>query len=63
MSGNIRARGGAKEMTISAVITRADGRVENLGVIAFHHRNPFKRLAFRAHQIIKRITGAISWPL
>ncbi len=57
MSGNIRARGGAREMTISAVITRADGRVENLGVIAFHHRNPFKRLAWQLHRFINRIRG------
>lgn len=63
MSGNIRARGGAREMTISAVITRADGRVENLGVISHWSKSPLKRLAFRARQFLKRITGAISWPL
>lgn len=57
MSGNIRARGGAREMTISAVITRADGRVENLGVIAFHHRNPFKRLAWQLGRFINRLRG------
>ena len=31
---NITARAGIKEATISAVITRADGTVEDLGVIA-----------------------------
>lgn len=32
--------GKAKHSRISAVVTRADGRVERLGVIAFYHRNP-----------------------
>ena len=27
---------------LEAEITRADGSVENLGVIAFNHKNPFK---------------------
>lgn len=31
------------EMTIGAVITRADGRVEHLGTIAYYHRNPVRR--------------------
>lgn len=30
----------AKKTSLSAVITRADGRVENLGMIAFRHKNP-----------------------
>lgn len=28
---------------VRAVVTRADGTVEDLGVIAYWHRNPFKR--------------------
>ncbi len=40
---NIKAR----EVTLSAVITRADGTVEDLGVIAYKHRNPLKQLAWR----------------
>jgi len=32
------------ETTISAVVTRADGRVEDLGVIHYWHRNPLRRL-------------------
>lgn len=55
MAGTVRARGGAREMSISAVITRADGRVENLGTISYFHKNPFKRLAFRARLFIKRL--------
>jgi hypothetical protein len=34
----------AKESSVSAVVTRADGRVENLGMIAYWHINPIKRL-------------------
>lgn len=55
MAGTVRARGGAREMSISAVITRADGRVENLGTISYWSKNPLKRFAFRARQIIKRL--------
>lgn len=36
-----------KEMTLSAVITRADGTVEDLGAIQYWHSNPLKRLFWR----------------
>lgn len=29
-----------KESSIRAIITRADGTVEDLGLIAYYHRNP-----------------------
>ena len=45
MRGNLIARGKVKRASISAVVTRADGRVENLGVISYHHRNPIKHHA------------------
>ena len=32
----------AKEIQLSAVIIRADGTVEELGVIDYWHRNPIK---------------------
>jgi hypothetical protein len=35
------------QMSIEAVITRADGRVERLGTIAFYHRNPLRRALWR----------------
>lgn len=56
MAGSIRARGGAREMSISAVITRADGRVEDLGTITYFHKNPLRRFAFRVRQFFKRIS-------
>lgn len=33
-----------REQSISAVVTRADGTVEDLGVVAYWHRNPLIRL-------------------
>jgi len=36
-----------KEMTLSAVITRANGTVENLGAIQYWHSNPIKRFIWR----------------
>lgn len=33
---------GAEYQSLSAVVTRKDGTVEELGVIAFNHKNPFK---------------------
>ena len=40
-------RGEARKASIEAVITRADGRIERLGTIAYWHKNPLKRLWFR----------------
>jgi len=37
----------AKETQITAVITRADGTVEHLGVVSYWHKNPLKRLIWR----------------
>lgn len=39
----MNVRGQAKSSSISAVITRADGSIENLGMIAYWHKNPLKR--------------------
>jgi hypothetical protein len=37
-------KGKVKEITWEAKVIRADGTVEDLGVIAYYHRNPVKRL-------------------
>ena len=34
----------AKEVQITAVITRANGTTEQLGVVSYWHKNPFKRI-------------------
>jgi hypothetical protein len=38
---------GAKRMSLSAVVIRADGTREDLGIISYYHRNPLKRLWYR----------------
>jgi hypothetical protein len=43
----------AKEIHLVATITRADGTVEELGVIDYYHRNPFKRLIWRFKKWLK----------
>lgn len=43
----------AKEATIEMIVTRADGTIENLGVVSYWHRNPLKRLAWRVKQFFK----------
>lgn len=40
-----------KRMTLEAIVIRADGRRENLGVIAAYHRNPLMRLWYRIRGI------------
>ena len=36
-----------KQMEISAIITRTDGTIENLGTIQYWHKNPLKRIIWR----------------
>lgn len=38
--GQMQVKGGVRKATISAVVTRKNGKVENLGVISAYHRNP-----------------------
>lgn len=46
----INAETKTKEMVLEAVITRADGTVENLGAIVYWHPNPLKRIIWRIKQ-------------
>jgi hypothetical protein len=41
--GTVIAKGPVREASISAVVIRADGTREDLGVISHWHRNPVKR--------------------
>ena len=43
---NMQAQG-CVSTSIEAVVYRADGRVEKLGIISYYHRNPLKRLAMK----------------
>ncbi len=38
------AKGGLREVTIEATVIRADGKVEELGVVSSWHKNPVVRL-------------------
>lgn len=43
MSGTVEVKTPTKEAFINAVVTRADGTVEDLGTISYYHKNPLKR--------------------
>jgi hypothetical protein len=43
----MKVSGGIREARIAAVVTRADGRVEDLGVISYYHKSAFRRLLWR----------------
>lgn len=43
IDGGLLTHSDAKEATISAVVIRADGTIEDLGLISYWHRNWFKR--------------------
>lgn len=47
------AFGHPTEITIEAVRVRADGRVEPLGVVAYYHKNPVKRLLANARMRLR----------
>jgi len=44
----------AKEVQLVAIITRADGSVEHLGVIDYWHKNPIKRMIWSFKKLFKR---------
>lgn len=52
--GNINAKGNLREATIAAVVIRADGTREDLGVISRWHKNPMIRLRWRVADLLKR---------
>lgn len=49
------AAGRLKSMTMTAVVTRADGTIEPQGTIAGYHKNIFKHIALRIKIICDRI--------
>jgi hypothetical protein len=48
------AKGSASEVRIEAVVTRADGRVENLGTIVYWHRSRWRRVLWRVKRRLAR---------
>jgi hypothetical protein len=43
----ITVKSKVQEVSIAAVVTRTDGSVEDLGIIAYNNKNPFKMLKFK----------------
>jgi hypothetical protein len=41
------ANGGLREVTIEAKVIRANGDVEDRGLVSYWHKNPLKRLVWR----------------
>ena len=54
MAGTIKTVAKAREASINAVVTRANGTVEDLGTVAYWHRNPLRRLWWRLTQTFGR---------
>ena len=42
-----------KEAQIQAVVIRADGTREDLGVISYYHKNPLKRWIWRLKEMLR----------
>lgn len=47
-------RSDIQQAQIDAVVIRADGSRENLGTIAYYHKNPMRRLAWRLRRRFHR---------
>jgi hypothetical protein len=49
----VSAKSHVREASIEAVITRANGTVENLGMISYYHRNPLRRFAWQLRKLLR----------
>ena len=45
---NLQAQTKLKQTTMGIVVTRADGRVEDFGTVAYWHRDPLRRILWEA---------------
>jgi hypothetical protein len=54
MSNIAIAHAKAQQASVHAVVTRANGTVEDLGMIAYYHRNPLRRWIVNVFIGIKR---------
>lgn len=55
--GGLLAEGKARSAEFRAVITRADGTVEDLGAIAYWHRNPLRRWGWNIARLFLNLKG------
>lgn len=51
--GNIKISKSVKSASIKAVITRADGSKEDLGTVAYWHKNPLRRMWHKLKEIFR----------
>jgi hypothetical protein len=49
----VQVPAGAKQASIEVTVIRADGRVERLGEVAYWHKNPLRRIAWRVRRLLK----------
>jgi hypothetical protein len=54
MSSIAIAHANAQRASVHAVVTLADGTVQDLGMIAYYHRNPLRRWIVNAFITVKR---------
>lgn len=59
VSGGMLAHGRAQSAEFRAVVTRADGSVEDLGTIAYWSRNSLKRWAWSINRAAKNLFKGI----
>ena len=52
--GEIKSNIKARSISLSATVTRADGTVEDFGVVAYKHRNPIKNFIWHLKNRLKR---------
>ncbi|MFI5270021.1 MAG: hypothetical protein ACHQ7M_21800 [Chloroflexota bacterium] len=45
---NLATKADIEQSNLSIIVTRADGTVEDLGVVSFWHRDPVKRLLWES---------------
>lgn len=52
---NFTSKGQVRKVTVDAVVIRNDGTREDLGTVAYYHKNPLMRVWFAMKQNIKYI--------
>jgi hypothetical protein len=49
---SINGLGDCKSAEVSMQIIRANGKIEDLGVVSYYHKNPLKRAIFKIRQML-----------
>lgn len=52
----LKVPGGAKEASIEVTVIRANGNIENLGVVSYWNKNPLLRVLFLIKRYAKWLT-------